>query len=161
MLDKKLKPWLLEVNESPSFNDDTDVDKLVKGGLIEDTLRLLDIKKHQKQKIKELAQNKSVFQRNKLNQMTEEQIQEKQVKDEQQMLTQQRNHEIFQNKNLGGYERIFPIKVKTKQGWTEDENQEQAELLAKKELYDNIKEVSKGLFDNQFGGKKKQPSLLE
>lgn len=72
MLDKKLKPWLLEVNESPSFNDDTDVDKVVKGGLIEDTLRLLDIKKHQKQRIKELAQNKSVFQRNKLNQMTEE-----------------------------------------------------------------------------------------
>ena len=61
MLDKKLKPWLLEVNESPSFNDDTDVDKVVKGGLIEDTLRLLDIKKHSKQKIKELAQHKSVF----------------------------------------------------------------------------------------------------
>ena len=48
MLDKKLKPWLLEVNESPSFNDDTDVDKLVKHGLIEDTFRLLDIKKTQK-----------------------------------------------------------------------------------------------------------------
>ena len=44
MLDKKLKPWLLEVNESPSFNDDTEVDKLVKGGLIEDTFRLLNVK---------------------------------------------------------------------------------------------------------------------
>jgi len=77
------------------------------------------------------------------------------------MLLQQRNHETFQNKNLGGFERIFPIKIKTKQGWAEDENPEQAELLAKKELYDNIKEVSKGLFNNQLGGKKKQPSLLE
>ena len=45
MLDKKLKPWLLEVNESPSFNDDTDVDRDVKQGLIEDTFRLLDVKK--------------------------------------------------------------------------------------------------------------------
>jgi len=46
MLDKKLKPWLLEVNETPSFNDDTDVDKQIKTGLIEDTLRLLDIRKN-------------------------------------------------------------------------------------------------------------------
>jgi tubulin polyglutamylase TTLL6/13 len=46
MLDKKLKPWLLEVNETPSFNDDTEVDKRIKGGLIEDTFRLLDIKKN-------------------------------------------------------------------------------------------------------------------
>ena len=44
MIDKKLKPWLIEVNESPSFNDDTDVDKAVKGGLISDTFRLLNIK---------------------------------------------------------------------------------------------------------------------
>lgn len=46
MLDKKLKPWLLEVNESPSFNDDTEIDRVVKSGLIEDTFRLLDIKKN-------------------------------------------------------------------------------------------------------------------
>lgn len=45
MLDRKLKPWLLEINESASFNDDTEVDKQVKGGLLEDAFRLLDIKK--------------------------------------------------------------------------------------------------------------------
>ena len=66
MLDKKLKPWLLEVNESPSFNDDTEVDKQVKTGLIEDALRLLDVKKAQKHKINEKGVNKSVIQRNKL-----------------------------------------------------------------------------------------------
>lgn len=53
MLDKKLKPWLLEVNESPSFNDDTDVDKDIKGALITDTFRLLNVKPKGKQQIKD------------------------------------------------------------------------------------------------------------
>ena len=30
LLDKKCKPYLLEVNHAPSFNDDTEVDKIVK-----------------------------------------------------------------------------------------------------------------------------------
>ena len=67
MLDKKLKPWLLEVNESPSFNDDTDIDREVKGGLIEDTFRLLDVKKITKQRIIEKERQKGVIHRNKLN----------------------------------------------------------------------------------------------
>ena len=64
MLDKKLKPWLLEVNESPSFNDDTEVDRVVKQGLIEDTFRLLDVKKIQKARILEKDFKKSVVHRN-------------------------------------------------------------------------------------------------
>ena len=65
MLDKNLKPWLLEVNESPSFNDDTDVDKKIKGQLIEDTFRLLDLRKMDKQRIKDIQYQKSIIQRNK------------------------------------------------------------------------------------------------
>ena len=53
MLDKKLKPWLLEVNDMPSFNDDTEVDKRIKTGLIEDTFRLLDIRKNHKYRMME------------------------------------------------------------------------------------------------------------
>lgn len=30
LLDQKLKVWLLEVNHTPSFRTDTDLDKLVK-----------------------------------------------------------------------------------------------------------------------------------
>lgn len=51
MIDKKFKPWLLEVNHAPSFNDDTEVDKIVKTGLITDTFRLLDIKYSNRQRI--------------------------------------------------------------------------------------------------------------
>jgi len=42
MLDHKLKPWLLEVNASPSFNLDTKLDKFVKMKLIEDTFRIIE-----------------------------------------------------------------------------------------------------------------------
>lgn len=51
LLDKKLKPYLLEVNHAPSFNDDTEVDKIVKTNLITDTFRLLNIKYTTKQRI--------------------------------------------------------------------------------------------------------------
>lgn len=61
MLDKNIKPWLLEVNESPSFNDDTEVDKKIKGQLIEDTFRLLDLKKMDKQRIKDIEYQKSII----------------------------------------------------------------------------------------------------
>ena len=60
-MDKNLKPWLLEVNESPSFNDDTEVDKKIKGALIEDTFRLLDLRKMDKQRIKDIEYQKSII----------------------------------------------------------------------------------------------------
>lgn len=66
MLDSKLKPWLLEVNESPSFNDDTEVDRVVKQALIEDTFRLLDVKKTAKYRILEKDKQRGVVRRNNL-----------------------------------------------------------------------------------------------
>ena len=41
MLDAKLKPWLLEVNHTPSFQCDTEVDEKVKVQLLKDTFELL------------------------------------------------------------------------------------------------------------------------
>jgi len=51
LIDKKFKPFLLEVNHAPSFNDDTEIDKEVKTNLITDTLRLLNINHENKQRI--------------------------------------------------------------------------------------------------------------
>jgi len=42
MLDSKLKPWLLEVNASPSFNLDTKLDKFVKMQLIHDSFKIIE-----------------------------------------------------------------------------------------------------------------------
>jgi hypothetical protein len=59
LIDKKFKPYLLEVNHAPSFNDDTEVDKHVKTELITDTLRLLNITYANKMKALE-AQRKAL-----------------------------------------------------------------------------------------------------
>ena len=49
MLDHKCKPYLLEVNHSPSFSTDSPLDEKVKGELIRDTIRLLGLSKKRKQ----------------------------------------------------------------------------------------------------------------
>lgn len=41
ILNDTLKPLLLEVNHTPSFNIDTELDKQVKSALIADTLRMV------------------------------------------------------------------------------------------------------------------------
>jgi tubulin polyglutamylase TTLL6/13 len=43
MLDERLKPYLIEVNHSPSFSTDAPIDMNVKKHLILDTLNLLQL----------------------------------------------------------------------------------------------------------------------
>lgn len=43
LLDRKLKPWLIEVNRSPSFHTDAPLDKEIKEALLMDTLNLIDL----------------------------------------------------------------------------------------------------------------------
>lgn len=43
MLDYKGKPFLLEVNHTPSFTTDSPLDSLIKKNLIKDTLILMNI----------------------------------------------------------------------------------------------------------------------
>lgn len=43
LLDYKWRPWLLEVNGSPSFTTDTPLDRKIKKGLISDTITLLSL----------------------------------------------------------------------------------------------------------------------
>lgn len=42
MLDHKLKPWLLEVNHTPSFTTDSPFDLEIKKGVIMDTIKLMN-----------------------------------------------------------------------------------------------------------------------
>eukprot|EP01063_Lacrimia_lanifica_P022199 TRINITY_DN29863_c0_g1_i1.p1 TRINITY_DN29863_c0_g1~~TRINITY_DN29863_c0_g1_i1.p1 ORF type:complete len:790 (+),score=323.91 TRINITY_DN29863_c0_g1_i1:142-2511(+) len=44
LLDQQLKPWLLEVNHSPSFNCCSPLDERIKTGLIEEVLKVINLK---------------------------------------------------------------------------------------------------------------------
>jgi tubulin polyglutamylase TTLL7 len=44
LIDENLRPWILEVNRSPSFGIETQLDVHIKTGVISDALKLLDIK---------------------------------------------------------------------------------------------------------------------
>ena len=59
MLDYKLKPWLLEINHTPSFRTDTPLDLKIKRDLINDTLKLININLTTKRKI--LKKEKSIL----------------------------------------------------------------------------------------------------
>ena len=50
MIDADLNPYLLEVNHSPSFATDSELDLDIKYKVIRDTCKLLDIKEHERQK---------------------------------------------------------------------------------------------------------------
>ena len=52
LLDRNLKPYLLEVNHTPSFTTDTPLDKVIKKGLIRDALLLLNVSGKNKVRIK-------------------------------------------------------------------------------------------------------------
>ena len=57
MLDQKLKPWMLEVNSTPSFGSDTAVDEAVKRMLLKHTLEIIQMSvEHRKRVAWELKQ---------------------------------------------------------------------------------------------------------
>jgi hypothetical protein len=43
MIDNKCKPWLLEVNQSPSFSTDSPLDYKIKKAVLGDTFTLLNV----------------------------------------------------------------------------------------------------------------------
>ncbi|KAM3137328.1 hypothetical protein pb186bvf_010508 [Paramecium bursaria] len=142
ILDHKLKPYLLEVNHTPSFSADTPLDRTIKKNLILDTLILMDIRN----KPKELfAQNKRapVFQRqNKLSQTEKEQQYAKMDKYE-------KSHvhgywRIYPDDNSSNFEKFLPPKPKeklitrsrlnTNQSFTEFENMASAQLTTSRNI---------------------------
>lgn len=109
MLDHKLKPWLIEVNHTPSFVTDTPLDRQIKKSAIRDALKLMNISVEQKIK----------FKNKKRAEMQQRVLTGKKVKltpEERKTMFEkaQLERETHEAKHHGGYEKIYPFDVR---GW--------------------------------------------
>ncbi|CAD8086279.1 unnamed protein product [Paramecium sonneborni] len=94
LLDSSLKPWLLEVNHTPSFSTDTPLDKIIKRNLILDTLILLDVKNKPK-KIYLDSKRAPIYQRPLKMSLEEKEKQSNKIS-------------LQEDKHLNGYIKIYP-----------------------------------------------------
>jgi tubulin polyglutamylase TTLL6/13 len=102
MLDTNLKPWILEVNHSPSFSTDSPLDFKIKKNLISDTIRLLNLSLTKKSKYKKRKQIE--FHKRSVKGNPRPTIEEKELMRE----NKNRKRDNFEKKNLGDFELIFP-----------------------------------------------------
>ena len=58
LIDKDLKPWLIEVNCSPSMSRDTHIDKKIKTQMIADTISIVNPLSFDREKLFEICQRR-------------------------------------------------------------------------------------------------------
>eukprot|EP00347_Sterkiella_histriomuscorum_P011690 403371481 len=109
--DDKLKPWILEVNHSPSFSTDSPLDFKIKKNLISDTIRLLNLSYTKKQMYKKQKQiefqKRALKGKPRITQEERETIRQKRIK----------KRDNFEKKNLGDYDLIFPSEKDTQEDY--------------------------------------------
>ncbi len=102
LLDHKLKPWLLEVNHSPSFTTDTPFDLKLKTKLITDTVRLLHFNPKRREKcLRKLERRHQDHVLGTKTRMTKE---EREARVRHKMEKRDR----YEMANLGEYTRMYP-----------------------------------------------------
>lgn len=103
LLDHRLRPWLLEVNHSPSFTTDSQLDREVKDALLYDTLVLINLGACDRRKItkEEKRRVKDRLQQNRSREARSEELRQCQAASVEQM-------EKYEAKHLGGFKRIYP-----------------------------------------------------
>ncbi|XP_047701888.1 tubulin polyglutamylase TTLL6 isoform X1 [Prionailurus viverrinus] len=102
LLDHKLKPWLLEVNHSPSFSTDSWLDKEVKDSLLYDTLVLINLGSCDKKKVLEEERQRGRF----LQKCRSRQTRIEEVKGFQAVWLEKT--EKYEKENCGGFRLIYP-----------------------------------------------------
>ncbi|XP_074080303.1 tubulin polyglutamylase TTLL6 isoform X3 [Macrotis lagotis] len=102
LLDRKLKPWLLEVNHSPSFSTDSRLDKEVKDSLLYDTLVLINLGACEKKKVLEEARSRARL----LQDIRSREIRIEELRNYQAALLEK--IERYEKEKSGGFRRIYP-----------------------------------------------------
>uniref|UniRef100_W5MPA7 Tubulin tyrosine ligase-like family, member 7 n=1 Tax=Lepisosteus oculatus TaxID=7918 RepID=W5MPA7_LEPOC len=122
ILDRKLKPWLLEINRAPSFGTDQKIDYDVKKGVLLNALKLLNIRASDKKR--NLAQQKAEAQRRLYGQGSMKKLsagssewerqrhtlerRKEELKERLAQVRKQISREEYENRHLGNYRRIYP-----------------------------------------------------
>lgn len=103
ILDEHYKPWLLEVNHSPSFSTDSHLDSQIKTAVITDALNLLNINTSKKKEV--LASNKKMIRQRSISKsFIKTSKHEKILK-----IAQEKNkRDVYEDENCGGYIKIYP-----------------------------------------------------
>uniref|UniRef100_A0A8D3E8C7 Tubulin tyrosine ligase-like family, member 6 n=1 Tax=Scophthalmus maximus TaxID=52904 RepID=A0A8D3E8C7_SCOMX len=103
LLDQRLRPWVLEVNHSPSFTTDSPLDREVKDALLYDALVLINLGACDRRKItkEERRRVKDRLQQNRSREARSEELRQCQAATVEQT-------ERYEAKHLGGFRRIYP-----------------------------------------------------
>ncbi|XP_014394734.1 PREDICTED: tubulin polyglutamylase TTLL7 isoform X2 [Myotis brandtii] len=127
LLDRKLKPWLLEINRAPSFGTDQKIDYDVKRGVLLNALKLLNIRTSDKRR--NLAKQKAEAQRRLYGQNSIKRLlpgssdweqqrhqlerRKEELKERLVQVRKQVSKEQHENRHMGNYRRIYPPDDKT------------------------------------------------
>ncbi|XP_042319299.1 tubulin polyglutamylase TTLL7 isoform X3 [Sceloporus undulatus] len=122
LLDRKLKPWLLEINRAPSFGTDQKIDYDVKKGVLMNALKLLNIRTSDKRK--NLAKQKAEAQKRLYGQGSVKRLspvssdwekqrqslerRKEELKERLAQVRRQISKEEHENRHMGNYRRIYP-----------------------------------------------------
>ncbi|XP_042685555.1 tubulin polyglutamylase TTLL6 isoform X3 [Centrocercus urophasianus] len=105
LLDRNLKPWLLEVNHSPSFTTDSHLDREVKDALLFDTINLINV--HACSKRKAMEEDKQQAKERLLQAHRSPRVSRHEEAESSQAAWLS-EAEDYENSHLGSYRRIYP-----------------------------------------------------
>lgn len=103
IIDHRFKPYILEVNHSPSFTTDSPLDLKIKKAVIGEALTLMNIKPSLKRTY--LAKRKADAQERTIKGRVKETKEQRDA----QCKSAQARRDRFENKHLGGYVKVYPL----------------------------------------------------